>query len=163
VAAELRSIDRPGDFLSAGGIVNVKHRVFRTALGDPDGDLSAIGRSQEIIDGIGFAAVGRTKGGNVDEFSRTCVISDDQIEIIRSGGALFVEPRPAESHIALNQVPKLAENFATSAFRFASGLIPSSNRSRIGALRLHPFDRRRIESFHVTVVVREPSGPKGFQ
>src|SRR5262249_38106973 len=82
--AETGAIDRSGNARAGRGVVDPERGVFRTAFGNPDSDLAAIERGQEIVDRVRLAAIGGAQLRHVDELSLTLVVLDHQVEIVRS-------------------------------------------------------------------------------
>ncbi|HYJ19114.1 MAG TPA: hypothetical protein VEW72_08070, partial [Burkholderiales bacterium] len=86
---------------------------------------------------MGCSTIGRTQGGDIDNPALARLVSDDEIEIVRTRRALFVEGAAAIAHIASREPEASSEG---RNFRFKRGAARDrvQNGTRMRTLRLHP-------------------------
>ena len=125
-------------------------------------DLAAVGRGEEIVDGMGCSTIGRTQGGDIDNLALARLVSDDEIEIVRTRRTLFVEGAAAIVPIASRE-PEASSEGRDFYFKRGAGRDRIQNGTRMRTLRLHPCDGLRIERFHVAVVIRDLLPPQRFR
>jgi hypothetical protein len=103
---------------------------------------------------MGCSTIGGTQGGDIDNLALARLVSDDEIEIVRTRRTLFVEGAATIVLIASRE-PEASGEGSDFYFKRGAGRDRIQNGTRIRTLRLHPCDRRWLERFHVAVVIRD--------
>ncbi len=157
--AVLRAVDGAGDGVAAGRVVDGDRGVFRTAGGEADGDLGAIRRGQDVVDGVGLAAVIGHHLGDVDDSARALGVAHDEVVIVGAGVALLEEFAAVIDRIALDEAEAAGEG-ADPLAQVGAARDRIQDRGSVGALRLHPVDGGGIELFHAAIAVGDRFAPQ---
>src|ERR1700687_3118572 len=105
--------------------------------------------------------MGRAQSCNIDDLPLAFDVLHHQVEIVRSRRTLLVEGAPAESGIALHEAEARRE-VGYRLLERGPRRDRIEDRAGVGALGLHPRDGRRIERFHIAVLVNDLAAPERF-
>ncbi len=159
--AELRPVDRAGDLGPGRRVIDEDLRGFGAALGDADGDLGAVRRRQGVVDGEGLAVVPGPQRGDVDQLAHAEAVADHQVEVVRPRRALLIEHAVAIGGVVLDEAEAAGEG-GDPLLQLRQWPDRVQHPTGVAALRLDPVNRRRIQRFHVAVVVGDGLAEQGL-